>query len=61
MLKCKKIIIFLQNFNQINSATNDQNLTIYDPLDSYCQGASDRSIYMSLGLMDGELFAFYCF
>ncbi len=61
MLKCKKIIIFLQNFNQINSATNDQNLTIYGSLDSYCQGASDRSIYMSLGLMDGELFSFYCF
>jgi len=51
----------LQNFNQVNSATSDQNLTIYGSLDSTCQGASDRSIFMSLGLTDGELFIFFCF
>ena len=61
MLKCKKDNNIFAKFNQINSATSDQNLIIYGSLDSSCQGASDRSIYMSLGLMDGELFAFYCF
>jgi len=51
----------LQKFNQINSAATDQNLTIYGSLDSSCQGASDRSIFMSLRLTDGKLFTFYCF
>jgi len=51
----------LQSFNQINSATSDQNLTFYGSSDSSCQGASYRSIFKSLGLMDGMLFAFYCF
>jgi hypothetical protein len=54
-------MIFLQNFNQINSATSGQNLTIYGSLDSSCQGASDRTIFISLGLLDGELFAFFYF
>jgi len=52
---------FLQNLNQINSATSDQNLTIDGSLDSSCQSATDRSIFMSLGLIDGKLFAFFCF
>ena len=62
MLKCKKNNeMFLQSFNQFNLATSDQNLTIYDSLDSTCQVASDPSIFMSLGLMDGKLYVFFCF
>jgi len=33
---------------------------IYDLLDSSHQGASNRSVFMSLGSMDQKLFAFYC-
>ena len=52
---------FLQNLNQINSATSDQNLTIDGSLNSSCQSATDRSIFMSLGLINDKLFAFFCF
>ena len=48
---------FLQNFNQFNIATSDQNLMIYDSLDSSWQNAYNRSVFMSLGLMEQKLYA----
>src|ERR1043166_5568472 len=42
------------------STTSDWNLMIYGSLDSSLQDASNRSIFMSLGLIDGKLLAIYC-
>ena len=40
--------------------TSDWNLMIYGSLDSSLQDASNRSILMSLGLIDGKILAIYC-
>ena len=48
---------FLQNLNQINSATSDQNLIIYGSLDSFRQNAYNRSVFISLELTDQKLYA----
>ena len=48
---------FWQILNCIISRTSDWNLTNYGSLDSPYQCASNRSIFISLGLMDGKLFA----
>ena len=47
----------IQQLNCISSAANDWNLMIFFLLDSSLSGASNRSIYMSFGLIDKKLFA----
>ena len=43
--------------NRITSTTSDQNLMIYDSLDSSWQNAYNRSVFVSLGSMNQKLYA----
>ena len=48
------------NKNHDASTTSDWIFMLYDSLESPCQAASNRTIYMSLALMDGKILTFYC-
>ena len=59
MSKLIKIFnIEIHKFHNV-SVTSDQNLMIYDSLDSSHQYASNRSIFMLFGLVDEKLLAFF--
>jgi len=52
-----KFLNISQTFNGIISTTSDWIFIIYDTLELRYQAASDRTIFISLALMDKELLA----
>src|SRR5215204_206774 len=53
-------INFYMYKNHNVSTSSDWIFIIYDSLESPCQGASNRTIFMSLASVDGMISTFYC-